>query len=107
MKKTLKTVLSASGLALMLALTSCVKINAKLAEKINVAAETSKESDDYTFAQLQKKLGDPSSLLVNGSGIASWSEKKGNTTYTLTVTFASNKATKAVYSESTEEEKSK
>lgn len=105
MKKSFKTILSASGLALMLALTSCTKINAKLAEKINVAADTAKESDDYTYSQLTKKLGDGSGVLVSGTGVVVWSEQKGNTTYTLTVTFSGNKATSATYAEKTEEEK--
>lgn len=105
MKRNLKTLLASGALALALALTGCQKVTQSLADKINAAAATEKESDDYTYTQLVKKLGDGSGAVVSGVGAVVWTETKGNTTYTLTVTFLGGKAAGAVYAESTKEEK--
>lgn len=107
MKKTLRTVIATSLLAFSLGLTGCQKVTQKLADQINSKAATSDTKDDFTYDQLIKKLGSGSGAVVEGiGGVAVWTETKGNTTYTLTVTFNGDKrATAASYGEATKEEK--
>lgn len=109
MKKTLRTVIATSLLAFSLGLTGCQKVTQKLADQINSKAATSDTKDDFTYDKLVKKLGSGTGGVAEGlGGIAVWTETKGNTTYTLTVTFNGDKrATKAVYAEATKEEEKK
>lgn len=104
-----KRVLSTVLLALSLGLASCGNnFTQKYADKINSAAATENEKDDLTFDQVQKALGkDYSGVLLSGTGIATWTKTKGNTTYSMVVTFAKNKATGCVYSETTKDEEKK
>lgn len=113
MKRTFKlSSLLVVCLMALLILAGCGGYKEKYANKINEAAEN---GEHMTYAKIEKKLGDPvTDLRYNGTGVCIWAKgmdkeeyeaalKNGDDVITITVTFASGKAQKAVYNDSSKE----
>ena len=115
MKKTIKIIAVAMvAVMLCMALVSCSNISESYANKINKAADNDKH---YTLEEVRKDLGDDAvEVIVLGTGAVIAVKgcdslddiedqiEDGKTVRGIIVTFVAGKATKAKYSEITEDD---
>ncbi|MCQ2771946.1 MAG: hypothetical protein MJ238_01545 [Bacilli bacterium] len=116
MKKTTKIVFAALS-AFMLA--GC-GISEGYADKVNKAAKSESEKDDYSYDKCIKDLGDPTIdgyVALVKSGVCIWvsgcknaeevskKQEDGKKLKSLTITFVGGKATAAVYSDNYSDKK--